>query len=112
MSSATKECAGERVLTRALGSFRLKGFEGFVSVHELIGRPEEAEATRSWREAFAQALSNYEQRHLEFAAMGFRHVLELHPGDGPSQFYLKRIEELGKEALPDNWATHTVLKEK
>jgi adenylate cyclase len=112
MSSATKECAGERVLTRAVGNFRLKGFEGFVSVHELIGRPEEAEATRAWREAFAEALTNYEQRHLELAAMGFRRVLELRPGDGPTEFYLKRIEELVKEPLPDNWATHTVLKEK
>ena len=112
MSGATKECVGDRVLTRALGSFRLKGFEGLVSVHELVGRPEEAEAAQPWLEAFAQALNNYEQRHLEFAAMGFRRVLELRPGDGPSQFYLKRIEELGKEALPDNWATHTVLKEK
>lgn len=112
MSSVTKECIGERALTRPLGNFRLKGFEGFVSVHELIGRPEEAKAAQPWLEAFAQALGNYEQRHLEFAAMGFRRVLELRPGDGPAQFYLKRIEELGKETLPDNWATHTVLKEK
>jgi adenylate cyclase len=112
ISNATRECVGEHFLTRALGSFRLKGFEGFISVHELIGRPEEAEAARPWLEAFAQALGTYEQRHLEFAAIGFRRVLELRPGDGPSQFYLNRIEELGKETLPDNWATHTVLKEK
>jgi hypothetical protein len=44
--------------------------------------------------------------------MGFRQVLELKPGDGPANFYLQRIADLGKETLPDNWATHTVLKEK
>lgn len=112
ISGATKECVGERVLTRAVGSFRLKGFEGLVSVHELIGKPDAAEATRPWREAFAEALANYEQRHLELAGMGFRRVLQLRPGDGPSEFYLKRIEELVKEPLPENWATHTILKQK
>jgi len=45
----------------------LKGFEGLVGVHELIGQPDQAEKTREWREAFAEALSNYEQRNLEFA---------------------------------------------
>ena len=60
----------DRVLTRALGKFQLKGFEGLVEVHELIGRPEQAEATRAWREAFAEALNNYEQRNLEFAEIG------------------------------------------
>jgi len=83
-----------------------------VEVHELIGRPEQAEDTRAWREAFAEALNNYEQRSLEFAQIGFQRVLELKPEDGPSEFYLKRIEELAREVLPENWATHTVLKDK
>ncbi len=100
-------------MTRPLGSFQLKGFEGLVEVHELIGRPEEAGAsTREWREAFAEALNNYEQRNLEFAELGFLRVLELRPNDGPSNFYLQRIRELAKETLPENWATYTILKEK
>jgi adenylate cyclase len=112
MSGATKELVGDRIVSRALGSFKLKGFEGLVEVHELLGKPEEAEATRSWREAFAEALHNYEQRNLEFAEIGFRNVLALRPNDGPSLFYLERIAELAKESLPENWATYTVLKEK
>jgi adenylate cyclase len=112
MSSATKECVGDGVLTRALGSFQLKGFEALVSVHELIGRPEEAEGTRAWREAFAGALYNYEHRDLELAALGFRRVLELRPDDGPSLFYLGRIEELAKESAAGEWTTHTILREK
>jgi adenylate cyclase len=112
MSGATRAAVGDRVLTRPLGSFQLKGFEGLVEVHELIGRSDRAEATRPWREAFAEALSTFEHRHLELAAMGFRQVLALRPNDGPSQFYLKRIDALAKESLPEDWATHTVLKEK
>ena len=65
-----------------------------------------------WREAFAEALTNYEQRNLEFAQMGFQRVLELKADDGPAKFYLERITELSQQQLPDNWVTHTILKEK
>jgi adenylate cyclase len=112
ISGVTKKAVGERVITRALGKFQLKGFEGLVEVHELIGWPDKAEESRPWREAFAEALNNYEERNLEFAEIGFRRVLELRPEDGPSQFFLARIEELMKQELPDNWVTHTILKEK
>jgi hypothetical protein len=78
----------------------------------LIGRPEQAQATARWREAFAQALDNFEHRDLELAALGFRQVLALRPDDGPAGFYLNRITELAKEPLPENWTTHTILKEK
>ena len=39
-------------------------------------------------------------------------VLELKPDDGPTKFYLERIEDLSRQQLPDNWVTHTILKEK
>src|SRR5207302_3586110 len=112
ISGETRKAIGDRLVTRGLGKFQLKGFEGLVEVHELIGWPNEAEATRPWREAFAEALNNYEQRNLEFAEIGFRRVLELKADDGPSKFYLERIEELSRQELPDNWVTHTILKEK
>jgi len=112
ISGETKKAIGDRLVTRCLGKFQLKGFEGLVEVHELIGWPVDAEATRPWRDAFAEALNNYEERNLEFAGMGFQRVLELRPDDGPTKFYLSRIEELSQQALPDNWVTHTILKEK
>jgi len=86
--------------------------EGLVEVHELVGWPDDAEATRPWREAFTEALNNYEQRNLEFAQMGFQRVLELKPDDCPAKFYLERITDLSQQQLPDNWVTHTILKEK
>jgi len=112
MSGATRGMVGDRLVTRAVGRFQLKGFEGLVEVHELVGWPGDAEATRPWREAFAEALNNYEQRNLEFAQMGFQRALELKPNDGPSKFYLERITDLSQQQLPDNWVTHTILKEK
>ena len=112
ISGETKKAIGDRLVTRSLGKFQLKGFEGLVDVHELIGQPDHAEIAREWREAFAEALTNYEQRNLEFAEIGFRRVLELRMEDGPSKFYLERIAELSRQQLPENWVTHTVLKEK
>src|SRR5207302_3080907 len=84
ISGETKKAIGDRLITRSLGKFQLKGFEGLVEVHELISQPEQAEITREWREVFTEALTNYEQRNLEFAEIGFRRVLELRMEDGPS----------------------------
>jgi adenylate cyclase len=113
LSGWTKKDLGARFLTRPLGKFRLKGFEALVEVHELIGTPEEEPATRPWREAFEQALRNYEQQNLEFAGSGFRQVLEMRPDDGPSKFFLKQITERIQENLPsETWTSFTVLKEK
>jgi adenylate cyclase len=108
----TKEGIGDALLTRSLGQFQLKGFERAVDVYEIIGWPDRAEPTRPWRDAFAQALKNYLDRNLEFAAAGFRETLELRPDDGPSKFYLQKLEELQGQDLPGDWATHTILREK
>ena len=112
ISAEAQAGIGGSLLTRPLGSFQMKGFENPVIVHELLGWPEQAEATRAWREAFAEALNNYEQRNLAFAEMGFRRVLELRPDDGPAKFYLERMAELAAQKLPDDWVTHTILREK
>jgi adenylate cyclase len=112
LTRATCDQAGERVLTRRVGHFQLKGFEKTVEVFELVGGPEDAEATHEWREEFAQALRNFEERNLEFAEAGFRRVLELRPRDGPSVFYLDRLDQLRAQELPQDWATYTIVREK
>jgi adenylate cyclase len=109
---ATREGLGDRLVTRAVGQFQLKGFDDAVEVFEMVGWAEEAEATQPWREAFAGALNNYRQRNLEFAAAGFQHVLKLRPDDGPSKFYLERLKELSLQPLPDDWTGFTQFKEK
>jgi len=112
ISGATREHIGDRFVTRRLGMFQLKGFEGLVEVNELVSFKEQAELTQAWREAWREALQNFEQRNIVFAELGFRRVLELKPDDGPAKFYLKRIEEMAAQELPDTWATHSILKDK
>src|SRR5271170_3299279 len=90
ISGQTKAAIGDRLVTRPLGSVRLKGFEALVEVHELVGWPDQVKKGQALREAFAQALDNYLQRNLEFAELGFKRILEMDPDDGPAQFYLKQ----------------------
>jgi len=112
ISGATKERIGDRFVTRRLGLFQLKGFEGLVEVHELVAFQDDAGEARVWCEAFREALENFEQRNLVFAELGFQKVLQLKPEDGPAKFYLHRIEELSAQELTDTWSTHTIVKEK
>ena len=101
-----------QIVSRCCGRFRLKGFEKAVEVHELIGVAAEAEATRPWREAFAEALKRFQQRDFTAAEAGFRRTLELHPNDGPAQFYLARLDEFSQHATPADWTGEVELKEK
>lgn len=112
ISRETKELVGDRLVTREVGLFQLKGFDKPVEVHELVGWPEEAEATRPWRESFGKALADYRARRLDGATAEFRRTLELNPNDGPSQFYLARLDELKGRVLADDWASHIVMREK
>jgi adenylate cyclase len=112
ISRETQEGLGNRLVTRPVGQFQLKGFGHPIEVHELVGWPEEAESTRPWRETFAQALADYRACRLEAAEAGFRRTLELRPGDGPSQFYVSLLDGLRGQTLPETWAPYTILKEK
>jgi adenylate cyclase len=111
ISRATQDELGERLVTRRLGAFQLKGFDKTVEVYELVGHPEQADASRLWREAFASALTAFEEFRVEEASAGFERVLQLRPGDGPAQFYAARMQELQSQPR-DKWTPFTVVKEK
>jgi adenylate cyclase len=112
ISGDTRALIGDRLVTRRLGLFTLKGFDKSVEVFEIVGRPETAEPTKEWREAFAEALRGYEGGHFELAAIGFRGVLELKPEDGPTRFYLERLDDLSKQPIEGDWTGVTQLREK
>lgn len=111
ISHATQDELGKRLVTRRLGAFQLKGFDTSVEVYELVDRPEQADASRAWLEAFAGALTAFEEFDLEKARAGFERVLELRPGDGPARFFLSRIEE-SREQPKEKWSVVTVVREK
>jgi adenylate cyclase len=99
-------------LTRLLGNFRLKGFEKAVEVYELAGRLSQADAFRMLHEAFADALKRFQQKDFAAAEAGFRRVLAIAPGDGPTEFYLKALIEFRARPPSDQWTGTIELAEK
>jgi adenylate cyclase len=112
ITSDTQQVAGGKLVTRYLGLFRLKGFEKAVGVHELSGRVEQEAESRELRERFAKALAALGTKDFDAAEAAFRHVLEISPKDGPSEFYLEQLEELRGETLPAEWKGEITLKDK
>ena len=108
----TLAAARGRIVARFCGVFRLKGFERAVEVHELIDSAENAAASASWRDAFAAALELFRKREFNASESAFRRVLELRPEDGPSQFYLHKLEEFRIDPPSEGWNGEVELKEK
>ena len=109
----TQEGASGKITTRFTGRFRLKGFEKAVEVYELVGLGDQAEPTRAWREAFAQALEAFQRRNFDAAEAGFRCALKMRtPDDGPARFYLQQIAELRLHSPASDWAGEIELKDK
>ena len=112
LTAETQQGIGDRLVTRYLGQFRLKGFEKAVAVYELMGRPEEAAATQDWRQYFDLALQKFQAREFGEAEAGFNCVLEMKPDDPPTKFYLRQVEEFRFFPIPDGWKGEIELQEK
>lgn len=102
----------DKLVSRLVGHFRFKGFDRVVEVHELISTSEQAAASKDWRESFAEALYHFQRKSFDAAVAGFKKTQELHPGDGPSQFYLDQISHLDGQTLHPDWTGEIDLKEK
>jgi len=125
---AIQKSVESRVLCRPVGYFKFKGFGQPVEVHELLGPtdPERVEVTTAWREAFAEGLKLFHRKQFVVAEQKFHLTINLRQDaeqharadgtifeeDGPSRFYLERIEEFKKEPPPEHWQGEIDLKEK
>jgi adenylate cyclase len=88
---ATEEVADSlrHLLVRRIGVFRLKGKSDAVSVYEILCPLTSASAPDQLRcEAYAQALSCFEDRRWSTAEQRFEALLDEFPGDGPARFML------------------------
>lgn len=109
LTSATQAEVDGHFATRSLGRFRLKGFEKSVEVFELLAR--KGAPVEAWQAHFSSALAAFVRREWEVAEREFRKVIELRKEDGPSNFYLRRMEEMRGEETGD-WTGEIELKEK
>lgn len=91
LSDDTAQRLGNKFVLRRLGSFRVKGKANAVVIHELLG--DDPAKRPSWLDQFDAALADWTAGRLDAAKAGFEKVKAARGGtDGPSQFYLNRLE--------------------
>jgi len=91
LSDDTAQRLGGKFLLRRLGAFKVKGKAKAVVIHELLG--DNPAARSGWLDAFEAALAAWTSGDLAAARAGFEKVKAGRNGiDGPSQFYLDRID--------------------
>ena len=112
MTRAAIPPTGGNWLLRPVGKFQFKGFENYVEVIEFVVITGAPESAKPWLDSFAAALVEFGKKNFDAAEAGFKHTLELHLDDGPSNFYLKQIADVRTHPLAEGWAGEVSLKEK
>ncbi|HXM96707.1 MAG TPA: adenylate/guanylate cyclase domain-containing protein [Candidatus Dormibacteraeota bacterium] len=96
-------------LFRELDLIRVKGKLQPVTIHELIGRQDEAtvygspEEVRLRIDLFLRGRTFYSARQWEAAQQTFQAILDRWPDDGPSRTYWKRCQEYLFDEPPLAW---------
>lgn len=110
-SSAIADEVERAIETRSVGFFKLKGLDRVIEIHEVLGVRHD-DTGNFWHEEFHAALARFQARDFDAAEKGFRQVLELRKEDGPSAFYLARIEQLRARPPGADWKGEVVMDEK
>lgn len=112
VTEATYTQVANQYVFRPLGQFILKGFERSFGVYELCGPLERAADFAELHTAFAEALSHFKAGRLEVARTALRAIEARWPKDGPTQLYLRTLEEMGGVLPPGTWSGAIEIKEK
>ena len=112
VTEATYVLVADQFLFRPLGKFILKGFERAIGVYELCATPDRAPEFAELHAHFADALNLFIEGRLDSAKSAFLAVQQRWPKDGPTQLYLKTIEELASHPPEARWTGAIELKEK
>lgn len=114
ISDAVKKHLDEKFVTRRLGEFRLAGKRRGVLIYELICRGDDQSEETDWIEEFEEGLKAFRDAEFEQARILMNRARKARGGsDGPTEFYLQKIEELHKDGqLEDNWTGVITFSEK
>jgi adenylate cyclase len=102
----------DRISSRCLGYFRLKGFDGVVEVHEILDETETKKHAALWLSCFERALHHFQRGDFDQAKCHFQATLQARPGDGPAQFYLDHLAERPAGVAPSDWTGEVNIREK
>jgi adenylate cyclase len=92
ISEETRRRIGEEFVIRRVGEFRVVGKTVSVIVHEVLGEADTSVPT-PWVAGFERAVALFAGGQWDEARRGFEEVIAERGGhDGPSAFYLQRME--------------------
>jgi adenylate cyclase len=112
ISENTHQLLTGRFLARPLGRLTTAGKSQGICVYELLG-PIDQTAVPPWFAPFAKAVEAVQAGHFEEATVRFRETVWNRGGaDGPSEFYLRYMQELASRHELAAWAGSITLKEK
>ena len=108
LSDDTAQCLGGKFLLRRLGSFKVKGKDRAVVIHELLG--EDPTARPLWLDRFDTAFTAWVKGDFAAARASFEATIAARDGkDGPSEFYLNLF---GEAKFSPDWNGDVVLEGK
>jgi len=111
ISEYTYERVKDSFFCRELDSVRVKGKLLPVRIYELLGEKKDSEKREGYIKTFEEGLANYKQGLWDDAILSFKRVLEIHPGDYPSEMYIERCENLKQNPPEDGWdGVYTMTK--
>lgn len=113
ISESTKQAAGDSFVYRFLDRVQVKGRTEPLACYEVVGYRGRIEPeTTAMLEVYAAGIDRYHQRQWAAASEVFRELLAEHPGDGPTQLYLRRSQEFAVAPPPLDWSGVTIMKTK
>ena len=93
ISEKTRTLALEHIETRRIDRIAFPHMDERTNIYELLGKKGEiSEDVKELRTLFEQALTAYELRNWEKAQSIFTSCLQINRDDGPTQYYLKKME--------------------
>jgi adenylate cyclase len=113
ISDSVRQQLGENFVTRRLGEFKVAGKTQSVFIHELLCRCAEANGQLEWIATFEEGLARFGTRDFVEATELMKRTAHLRgEGDGPAEFYLRKIAALEPTSLPPDWAGVVEFTEK
>lgn len=102
-----------RFITRRLGEFKVAGKSESVVIHELICRCEAQNGESDWIGIFEEGVDVFRSGEFDHARELMTRISAIRGGaDGPSEFYLRKIDMLAANGARDGWTGVVELTEK
>ncbi len=99
--------------TREIGIFLLKGKTKPIHIYELMGKKSDPQNSRITIIVadFSKALNLFKQQQWSEALDAWLDIERIHPGDGPTLFYIQYLKQNNQKLLiPSNHNQSTVIK--